>query len=90
MRVPRVLPVPRPVWLCSLACESRVCCGPRGSLWLQKVRELSYMSEKERESYSVGGLVPGEPAWDVFDREGRYLGVVEIPLSFVSSGESHL
>jgi hypothetical protein len=58
----------------------RFMCGPRGSLWLQRVSPLSQMSKEERESFSVGGLVPGLPSWDVFDGEGRYLGVVDIPL----------
>jgi hypothetical protein len=58
----------------------RFMCGPRGSLWVQQVRPLHRMKREERESFSVWGLVPGEPMWDVFDREGRYLGVVEIPL----------
>lgn len=58
----------------------RFICGPRGSLWLQKVQPLRNMSEEELEAFPVGGLAPGLPAWDVFDGEGRYLGVVEIPL----------
>jgi hypothetical protein len=58
----------------------RFVCGPRGSLWLQRVRPLRDMSEEELETSYVGGLAPGLPEWDVFDGEGRYLGVVEIPV----------
>ena len=58
----------------------RFMCGPRGSLWVQQVRPLRHMTQEERESFGIGGLAPGVPEWDVFDREGRYLGVVEIPL----------
>ena len=49
-------------------------------MWLQKVQPLRNMSEEGLEAFPVGGLAPGLPAWDVFDGEGRYLGVVEIPL----------
>lgn len=57
----------------------RFMCGPQGSLWLQQVRPLRDLSSEELETTFVGGLPPGLPTWDVFDGEGRYLGVVEIP-----------
>lgn len=58
----------------------RFMCGPRGSLWLQRVRPLRDFSREELERVFVGGLAPPAPEWDVFDGEGRYLGGVEVPL----------
>lgn len=51
--------------------------GPRGSLWVQRVDPDVAMSE---EAFGdLQNLQFGSPAWDVFDAEGRYLGVVETP-----------
>ncbi|MCK5448107.1 MAG: hypothetical protein KAJ43_08175 [Gemmatimonadetes bacterium] len=54
--------------------------GPRGTLWVQQVRPTSDLTPEEVASES--GVYPwpyGSTDWDVFDREGRYLGVVEKP-----------
>ncbi|NIM49259.1 MAG: hypothetical protein GTN78_19770 [Gemmatimonadales bacterium] len=67
--------------------------GPRGSLWVQQVLDLSTLSEDE---HSRLNLVPedpevflanprlaiGAPDWDVFDPQGRFLGVVTLPARF--------
>ncbi len=55
--------------------------GPNGTLWIQRVRYLGDLSEEELESFNPT-LDQGSPKWDVFDSEGRYLGVVELPDRF--------
>lgn len=55
--------------------------GPDGTLWIQRVRYLGDLSEEELESFNPT-LDQGSPKWDVFDFEGRYLGVVELPDRF--------
>jgi hypothetical protein len=67
--------------------------GPRGSLWVQQVRTVNDMSDEERRALgwvienpevfvSDPRLPIGAPDWDVFDAEGRYLGVVTLPERF--------
>jgi hypothetical protein len=58
--------------------------GPAGSIWVQRVQPPSEMNEEE-----VGALElwwnedeASAPDWDVFDSEGRYLGVVTMPRMF--------
>ncbi|MFW6089204.1 MAG: hypothetical protein ACODAB_05590 [Gemmatimonadota bacterium] len=55
--------------------------GPHGTLWVQRLRELSEMSDGERESWNPQ-LDQGGPEWDVFESDGRYGGVVELPARF--------
>lgn len=55
-------------------------CGPAGTFLVQRVRPLSQLNEQERSRIRVDLHRPtGGLEWDVFDREGRYLGVVEMP-----------
>lgn len=57
--------------------------GPRGTLWVQQVRPTSDLTPEEVENED--GVYPwpyGSPKWDVFDQEGRYLGVVDVPRDF--------
>ncbi|MCK5448338.1 MAG: hypothetical protein KAJ13_12500 [Gemmatimonadetes bacterium] len=57
--------------------------GPLGTVWVQHVRPLTALSDDELENWNAFSLrPPGAPEWDVFDREGRYLGVVIIPPQF--------
>ena len=54
--------------------------GPRGTLWVQQVRPIGALTPEEVEAEE--GVYPwpyGSTKWDVFDAEGRYLGVVDIP-----------
>lgn len=54
--------------------------GPQGTLWVQQVRPTGALTPEEVEE--EGGVYPwpyGSTKWDVFDAEGRYLGVVDIP-----------
>lgn len=52
--------------------------GPRGTLWVQHVLEPSALTEEEQAAWNPL-LDFGADRWDVFDDEGRYLGVVEMP-----------
>ena len=54
--------------------------GPSGTLWIQQIRLTSDLTAEEVEAER--GVFPwpyGANSWDVFDAEGRYLGVVGIP-----------
>lgn len=55
--------------------------GPAGSIWVQHVLPPSTLSEEELEDYDPQRDT-GAPDWDVFDPEGRYLGVVTMPERF--------
>lgn len=53
--------------------------GPNGTLWAQRVKTASSVGKGvEFDARDVGS-----PEWEVFDREGRYLGVVKLPDRFV-------
>jgi hypothetical protein len=55
--------------------------GPNGSLWVQHLRPPATVTEEELETYDMNQDI-GSRDWDVFDPEGRYLGVVTMPLRF--------
>jgi hypothetical protein len=55
--------------------------GYQGSLWVQPVQAPGELSDEEIELYNFVEDF-GAPEWDVFDREGRYLGAVEMPYRF--------
>lgn len=55
--------------------------GPGGTLWVQRVNNLERMSEDERENWDPQ-LDQGAPEWDVFEADGRYGGVLELPARF--------
>jgi hypothetical protein len=55
-----------------------VAVGPRGTIWVKHVKAPSELSAKELEHYHEW---PGRK-WDVFDSQGRYLGVVAMPERF--------
>ncbi|NIR43454.1 MAG: hypothetical protein GWN99_05825, partial [Gemmatimonadetes bacterium] len=48
--------------------------GPDGSVWVQHIQPASDLSEEELETYNLLED-SGAPRWDVFDSDGRYLGV---------------
>lgn len=52
--------------------------GPNGSIWLQRVRTAADVEE----GADFNPQDAGAPDWDVFDRNGRYLGVVTLPDRF--------
>jgi hypothetical protein len=52
--------------------------GTKGSLWVQHVQTVSELGEEE--DFDLDDM--GAPEWDVFDSEGRFLGVVAMPHRF--------
>lgn len=54
--------------------------GPGGTLWVQRVDPDNALDPAAFED--LQNLQFGSPAWDVFDAEGRYLGIVEMPERF--------
>ncbi len=60
---------------------SSILAGPRASIWVQHVQPASELSEEELEDYNLLEE-SGAPSWDVFDAQGRYLGVVTMPPKF--------
>jgi len=59
----------------------QVLAGPAGSLWVQRIIRPTDLSAEEKEDFNPLQNL-GSPEWDVFDGEGRYLGVVEMPFHF--------
>lgn len=53
--------------------------GPRGSVWVQRIRSGDELAGEEGE-FSAQDI--GSPEWEVFDAQGRYLGVVTFPGKF--------
>lgn len=65
---------------------SAVLAGPAGTIWVQHYRSPSQLSEKELASVREDHQEDlGAPEWEVFDGEGRYLGVVTMPERFSPS-----
>lgn len=54
-------------------------CGPLGSIWIQPVKPVSALTDEERREFWVGPDAEAAAHFDVFDRRGRYLGVVSLP-----------
>jgi hypothetical protein len=52
--------------------------GPMGTIWVQRVKPASELSPEEVRVYHEN---PAED-WEVFDSEGRFLGVVAMPSRF--------
>ena len=55
--------------------------GPAGSIWVQHVQAPSELSEEEFAVWNVREDW-GAPEWDVFDAQGRFLGIVTMPRRF--------
>ncbi|MDH5642890.1 MAG: 6-bladed beta-propeller [Gemmatimonadota bacterium] len=55
--------------------------GPNQSLWVQHVQAPSELTAEELETYNPQ-LQLGSTDWDVFNSEGHFLGVVEMPQTF--------
>lgn len=53
--------------------------GPEGSFWVQRVQTADDVAARggQFDAQDVGS-----PIWDVFDADGRYLGVLELPRRF--------
>ncbi len=57
-------------------------CGPSGSVWRQRLRPWSSLTEDELPRMGIAGTPPPAPEFDVFDSNGRYMGVVRVPSRF--------
>lgn len=57
--------------------------GPEGTIWVQRVDPETALDLDD--FMDLQSFQPGSPAWDVFDAEGRYLGVVDMPERFTPS-----
>lgn len=55
--------------------------GPNGSIWVQHLRPPAEVSDEELETYDMTQDI-GSRDWDVFDPDGRYMGVVTMPPRF--------
>lgn len=53
---------------------------PDGEVWVQRVRSLDAMASDAGRDFDFEDL--GDRHWDVFDPEGRYLGVLSFPERF--------
>jgi hypothetical protein len=56
----------------------RIAAGPEETIWVQRVRPVSDLLDEEQPDFHH----PGARQWDVFDSEGRLLGVVSMPPRF--------
>jgi len=58
--------------------------GPVGTIWVQHVQPPSELSDETLASSRQDHVVEnfGAPGWEVFDRDGRFLGVVDMPEQF--------
>jgi hypothetical protein len=57
-------------------------CGPSGSVWLQRLRPWSSLAEDELSRMGIAGTPPPAPEFDVFDANGRFMGIVHVPSRF--------
>ncbi len=55
--------------------------GYKGSIWIQKIRPPGRLSDEEIERYNFVEQF-GSREFDVFDSDGKFLGVVEMPERF--------
>jgi hypothetical protein len=55
--------------------------GPQGSMWVQHIQSPSTLSEEELASWNLVEDI-GSRDWDVFDGDGRFLGVITMPPRF--------
>ncbi|NNF27887.1 MAG: 6-bladed beta-propeller [Gemmatimonadetes bacterium] len=60
---------------------ARVQGGPEGTVWVQRIQPLSELSDEALAAFNFLEDV-GSPNWEVFDREGRFLGTFTMPLRF--------
>jgi hypothetical protein len=55
--------------------------GPRGTLWVQHLKTAAGLTPEQLEQFNPQEDL-GAPDWDVFDADGRFLGVVTMPERF--------
>lgn len=56
--------------------------GPGETLWVQRIRSAEDMAEGAEEGAEFNFQDIGSPEWEIFDADGRYLGVVTLPDRF--------
>lgn len=56
--------------------------GPEETIWAQRIRTARDMAEAAGEEVEFNAQAIGSPEWEVFDAEGRFLGVVTMPDRF--------
>jgi hypothetical protein len=56
--------------------------GPDGTLWIQRIRNAQDMAEGAEEGAQFDPQDIGSPEWEIFDGDGRFLGVVTLPDRF--------
>ncbi len=56
--------------------------GPGGYLWVQRIRSARDMAAGAEEEVEFDPQDIGSPEWEIFDVEGKYLGVVALPERF--------
>lgn len=79
-RVKEQASYPRPD---TLACLGRLLVARDGAFWVERVDALSPVETEIRKMWGGFGRSSGsETSWDVFDREGRFLGQVGLPSRF--------
>jgi hypothetical protein len=54
--------------------------GPDGTTWVQRAKDVSSITESDLEAYDVRAIAAS--TYDVFDAQGRYLGVIAPPDGF--------
>ncbi|MEJ2547648.1 MAG: hypothetical protein P8125_07490 [Gemmatimonadota bacterium] len=53
--------------------------GPQGTLWLRRVLPIRDMTPEQVEALTNSISVRPAPGFDIFDAQGRYLGIVVVP-----------
>ncbi len=64
---------------------SAILSGPQETIWVQHIQSAGDLSEEELADFDITQDA-GAPEWDVFDADGRYLGVVTMPPRFTPRG----
>ncbi len=64
---------------------SAILSGPQQTIWVQHIQSAGDLSEEELADFDIIQDA-GAPEWDVFDADGRYLGVVTMPPRFTPRG----
>ena len=56
--------------------------GPEGTILVQQIEPLANLTEEERENFDFTSGSAASRQWDVFDDQGRYLGLLMMPVGF--------
>lgn len=64
---------------------SAILSGPQETIWVQHIQSAGDLSEEELADFDMIQDA-GAPEWDVFDADGRYLGIVTMPPRFTPRG----